>query len=200
MKKFSFFFVIAVFLCITVGCGSVEVGKHFDYYNKVQLVLGKTTLDDAYRLFGEPYGSGTKISSNKQFEILKYQYVYGKLIGGQDISDLLWLEFENDVLNAYISLDKSNYTDATKELVINKSAKIKSKISTKDDVLSIIGKPYGKAFCQSTFTEYETDCFDEQEIWLWNYISKSSINSTLLILFDKNGIVSKIEISNEELN
>ncbi len=104
-------FIMLAFLTAfnIAGCGFVPFyaeGKRFVPSRTESLIKGKSTKEDALRLFGEPLESNA--ASPKQAQWWRYYYVYlGNL--GIERADLV-LTFKNNLLDNYeVKLKNTRY-------------------------------------------------------------------------------------------
>ena len=89
---------------------------------------------------------------------------------------------------------------------MNKVDLIKIGTSTKNDVLTLIGKPYGKALCPSMLGFYKDMCPKASEIWAWSQFEKTNAiesndprgSKSLFVLFDTNGHVIDLKATDNK--
>ncbi|MDP8210730.1 MAG: hypothetical protein RAO94_09810 [Candidatus Stygibacter australis] len=190
MKKI----LLIVMVCsLLLSCA--VIGQNFHYLRIKDLVLGETTKSEAESMLGGP-GSSKSISNNDgDFEVIQYLYASGSMVSVQ--ARLLWLEFKDDKLNAYIHV--SGFKED--ETIFNFNAKnnIVRNSSTKAEVFQILGEPSGKALFPTTLKDFGEGEEDLSEVWSWTYTSPSvgldtsTIKSqSLHVYFDVQGIVQKI--------
>jgi len=195
MKKFYLLHCVAIIILLAVtGCASA--GRNFNYsLTRNQLLIGKTTRDEALQIMGEPSGKTSKTADDGQFDSLTYTYAYAT--GGGSTVDIraLALKFRNGVLTGkdYIS----SFSDDTTDFDPERKSQIKRGISTKRDVELILGSPTGTELCPSYDGIYEKKCKLGVEIWSWQYmrtISRMRRYKNLFITFNDDGVVSDVEL------
>ena len=191
-------FLLCIGLIATMtGCASV--GGNFKYENISQLKLGDNAALDYKTIFGKPRSRSMVTNPDGDYENVRFLYAHANLAVAQ--SRLLDLEFRNGVLNAYFHISSF---DADRTNVNNGLwGEIKSGQTTKDEVLSLLGEPHGKALCPSNHVDFKEKCKDGKEIWVWCSMSKLSTfgaaygsqkvrTKTLFAVFDENGIVVNV--------
>ncbi len=78
--------------------------------------------------------------------------------------------------------------------------------SKKNDVLQVLGKPYGMALCPSYNADFKDKCSKGMEVWVWTTMNKLSTFGSafggqqvemqnIFITFDKEGVVTDVESS-----
>jgi len=165
--------------CITT------VGHKMNLQEIASLTLNEPmTKADAYRRFGSPREEGV---STNGFLGLRYFHLFKNFDSPARLR-LLQIETKNDRLNSFIYL--SSYPeDATKARWIHLNS-IKKGI-TKDDILSLLGKPCGRSLCPSKMDEFEGICDKGTEIWYWGELSEDQAYQ-VLVAFDAEGKVSEV--------
>jgi hypothetical protein len=105
-------------------------------------------------------------------------------------------EFKDDELNAY--LYSSSFDPDKTRIDLTKVDRIKIGLSTENDLLSLLGKPSGKALCPSALGEYKDKCAKDSEVWAWMEIGKSGTvfqhsyirpSKLLFVVFDPASLV-----------
>ena len=191
-----FIFCISMIAAMS-GCASV--GKNFKHQNISQIDLGDNTALEYRTIFGKPNATSRVTNSDRDFEHVRFLYAKANLAVAQ--SRLLDLEYRNGVLNAYYHI--SSFNDDRTNVDTTKWDEIKSGQSTKDQLLSLLGEPHGKALCPSTHADFKDRCKTGKEIWAWASMSKLSTfgstyggsrvrTKTLFVIFDENGIVTEV--------
>jgi hypothetical protein len=192
---------MAPMLLMLVVTGCASAGHHFNYAAADSLELGQLQSSEYRKVFGEkPTALLTRTTSDGKFEIARYTYAYADMSTAE--SRVLILEFKDGNLNAFEHLSSFN-CDKTAALV-DDADQIKEGLSTKDDILRILGKPNGKAKCPSLLQDFKSLCDKGVEVWNWQAMKKLStwvaaygggrakVNS-ISVVFDANGIVLEIE-------
>jgi outer membrane protein assembly factor BamE (lipoprotein component of BamABCDE complex) len=81
---------------------------------------------------------------------------------------------------------------------ISKVDNVKIGLSTRDDVISVLGKPYGKAFCPSQLADFKDSCTKAKEVWGWVTFQHGVGNKFVerkyvLIMFGEDGKVVDVK-------
>jgi len=187
-----------LFLCFS-SCATV--GKKFNFEFTPELELGKTTRSQAVTMLGPDYESTEVTNKDGSFKILSYTYAKGSLAGANVRH--LRLEFKQDVLNAHVYL--SSFAEDATDFNYPASESIEIGISTKENLLQMLGKPSGKGNCPTTLEDFNSKCDNnDHEIWSWIYISpmKGTNSDTMkrkntAVVFDGDGVVVDFERSIE---
>ena len=188
MKRLMLCVALAAIAALASGCGSV--GTSFNQGNLNQLRLHETTRQEAITLIGEPSEITRVLNEDGDFEMVEYLYAK-KGLGGAKVRAVN-LEFKDGVLNAYNYVSTFAEDATTYDFSAFESLEISS--STKDDVLRALGKPTGQGFCPSPLLE--SGCEGSSEVWVWQSFLDAPKNEvlekTVIISFDKDGVVSNI--------
>ncbi len=195
MKK-----ILLLTMVILLFAGCATVGRNFSLENVSELVLRETTKSDAKFLFGEPNSLTASSNNDGDIEVMNYVYASGSLASAT--ARVLFLEFKENKLNAYVynsgfKEDETIFNYDSKDNIVRNS-------STKEDVLSIMGAPSGKALYPTSFKDYPEDHEDVSEVWTWSYTSPSdgldtsTIKSqSVNVFFDDKGIVMELKANKE---
>jgi len=193
MKK-----ILLVIMVCSLLLSCTVVGQNFLYTRIKDLVLGETTKSEAESMLGGPGSSNTISNSDGDFEVIQYLYATGIIVPAQ--ARLLWLEFKEDKLNAYISVsgfeaDKTIFDFNAKDNIVRN-------LSSKAEVLQVLGEPSGKALFPTTLEDYKKYDEDWSEVWSWTYASAPVAilgmdispykSQSLYVYFDVQGIVQEI--------
>lgn len=196
MKTILRYFFSALIVLMVMGCASA--GKDFGYTKRSELVVGKTTQNDAEQLLGTPFKSSTVSNADGDFQVLRYAYAQADLTGSR--ARVLIIEFKNNLLNAHIY--NSGFSEDSTDFKIEALPQIIRGVSNKTDVARIMGEPTGKAHCPSSIIDFKTICENGTEVWVWVYTSKSKGLNTMTmksrsikLAFDSNGVTTNIESS-----
>lgn len=181
--------ILSIFLLLS-GCattGKQEIVS-FNYEKVPQLTLQETTKQEAMALIGEPNVSKFRSNKDGEFELLEYQYVERAGYGAGSERNLS-LEFRNGTLNGFVYT--SNFSNDATDIdpVLHKNLQIG--VSTKQDALRALGKPFTQSYCPSPFL-LSSWCDGASEVWAWGCDQcKSSMleSSWLVISFDGNGVM-----------
>lgn len=191
-------FVALVLFFLVISCATV--GKPFNYQNRDQAKLGKTTINDAIQLFGSPKGRQTSITENHQFETIHYVTAKANLSGAMARS--LVLEFKDNILNAKVY--NSGFKEDNTGFNISAYQDLKIGKSTQEDVLIAMGMPSGMAVCPTKLYNGQINCGDSEVAWIWENTGKSQgLDVTTIkleivkVIFDKDKIVKEVDISKQ---
>jgi outer membrane protein assembly factor BamE (lipoprotein component of BamABCDE complex) len=183
----------SVWMLLT-GCA----GTNFVHMSENALVLGQTSSDQIKASLGSPAQQGVLTKNGQQ--ITTFSYVYAQSIGGDAAADDVipvrnqTFFFFNDKLVGYnfTSSWKNDCTDFDSTRV----SAIKKGVSTRSDVVSLFGAPGGKSIYPLVANKG-----DEGMTYLYFQTTKRKvfiINSylkTLIVTFDKQGIVTDVSYS-----
>lgn len=198
MKHFKLFSIFTLIIILIIGCATS--GKMFNYQNRNMIEIGKTRVNEAIQILGQPSSRESKSNVDGNFEILKYIFAKANPSGAS--ARVFFLEFKNDTLNAKIY--NSGFIEDITDFNYENYKNIKIGESNKEDVLNFLGNPSGIAICPSTLGDFSEKCKDASLIWAWIHTQKSkgldtkTIKSkTLKVSFDKKGIVTSVDTSKE---
>jgi outer membrane protein assembly factor BamE (lipoprotein component of BamABCDE complex) len=185
------------------GCASV--GHDFNHDAAANLELGRLQKSDCYAKFGEhPQATSEKTTVDGHFETIRYVHAFADM--GSAKARVLVLEFKNGTLNAFIYL--SSFDEHQGSLLSDKLGSIAPHVSTKDNVLTLLGKPNGKALCPTTLADFKENCDKCVEVWKWAsmtsvstfgaaYGGKKPSTASISVGFDHNGVVTDITTASE---
>jgi len=192
--------LISVSLITTLLCGCASVGHTFNSGAAENLDFGQVQASNYRSIFGEkPTATEQKSTADGRFEIVRYTYAFADL--GSAKARALVLEFKDDKLNAFMYL--SSFDESQTHPSLDKLNQISNHVSRKADVVNMLGKPNGKAFCPSNLEDFKESCGTCVEVWKWASMSgvstfgaayggqRPSIKS-ITVGFDKDGIVSNV--------
>lgn len=189
MKTTHSLLVPLVALCILSGC--TTGGRQFNYERVADLDLHKVKKSEYADIFGKPLKIRDMYASGDKYQSVWYHVDYRPFAGHLSVRNLI-LEFKNDELNAYqyASTFREDKTDAD----ISKVDAIEIGVTTKDDVVSLLGKPYGKSFCPSQLSYFKDNCTKAKEIWVWvmlkfRYDSRLTERKYITLMFGEDGKV-----------
>jgi hypothetical protein len=183
--------------CLTValamaiaGC----VGSNFAKQSDDALVLGQTSRQDILQRLGSPYREGTVTKNGKQLKTLTYNFATtGGTPARQGVTPTRGqgFYFLDDKLAGYDFAsswkeDQSNF-DGTRV------PEIKKGVSTRDDVLRLIGRPGGRYGYPLI-----ADQNREADVYLYAEVRGGPINAKLyqkylVVTYDERGIVSNVD-------
>jgi hypothetical protein len=193
-----------IFVTLAAGlCGCASVGHSFNNTAAENLDIGQMQSSDYRSVFGKkPVATALTTTADGRFEVARYSYAFADL--GTAKARILILEFKDGKLNAFVYL--SSFDEHQTHVPFDKINEISSRVSTKTDVLKVLGKPNGKALCPSTLEDFKGKCEKCVEIWTWQTMSsistfgaayggKQPSIQNIYISFDKDGVVSEVSTS-----
>lgn len=201
--KVKLFSAAVASVCFLFLCSCASVGDKFAMPSDDKLELGKLTSSQATSFFGKPKLTATKLTTLGNFEYLKYNF------SRVDISAVstkqLVLEFKDDKLNGYYYWS-SFHDDKTTVNVTNVNAiKMGFGKMTKEEVLQLLGKPYGKALCPSEITNFKDACEKNTEVWGWFMANNVSLwgpqnagMAEVVVSFNNDGKVSAVDLHTDD--
>jgi len=187
-------------------CGCASAGHSFNNSAVDKLDLGQLQSTDWRSVFGDkPEVTSLSTTADGRFETVRFYYAQVDIVATFR-SRILILEFKNGKLNGFIYV--SSFDEHQPEIPSDKLTQISVNVSKKTDVLNILGKPGGKAFCPTKLVDFKDNCDKCVETWKWTSISRvsgfappdarePSVNS-ISVGFDKDGVVS--EVGTDSLN
>lgn len=198
MKTYNLWTLIFA-VSILSACTS---GYQFKSERFADLDLHKVKEAEYAGIFGEPFKTTNMVVSGDKYQIVMYLFGFRTFLRNPS-ARYLFIEFRNEELNAYIYASSFN-SDKT-NVDISKVDNIKIGISTKDDVLTFLGNPYGKAFCPSQLQDFKDNCAKAQEVWEWimfklGHTGIIAEKKFIIIMFDQNGKVVDLKTSAETVN
>jgi hypothetical protein len=127
-------------LVLMAGCA----GRDFTRPAPESLVLGKTTYAEINARFGSPYRESTLIKNEKTLRMASYAYATtggDPLVSGVTPARSIDFAFLDQVLVSYqfASSFKADHTDFDE----NKVPSIKKGVTTRDEVIALLGPPTG---------------------------------------------------------
>lgn len=199
MKTYNLWTLISA-ISILSACTS---GYQFKSERFADLDLHKVKGSEYASIFGEPFKTNNMIVSGDKYQIAIYHFGFRPFFLGNPSVRTLLLEFKNDELNAYLYASSFN-SDKT-SVDISKVDNIKIGISAKDDVLTFLGSPHGKAICPSQLQEFKDNCAKAQEVWEWMMFKLGHTGTVaekkfIIIMFDQNGKAVDLKTSAEIVN
>src|ERR1017187_605208 len=192
---------LTAMLLILGATGCASGGHHFNFAAADSLELGQMQSSDYRNVFGnKPTAYQKKSTSDGQFEIARYEYAFADMSTTE--MRVLILEFKDGNLNAFQHL--SSFNAGKTAAPVGNADPIKQGVSTKDDVLGILGKPNGRAKCPTLLQDFKGLCDKGAEVWNWKGMKKLSTwvaaygggrakVQSVSIVFDANGKVLEVE-------
>ncbi len=185
-------------LMILIAVTACTSGLQFNHEKFTELDLDRIKVNEYINMFGEPYRTTNMNVSGDKYQIAWYHYGSRPFLGNFSIRNLL-LEFKKEQLNGY--LYASSFSSDKTRIDFTKVDKIQVGISTKNDVLSLLGRPYGKAYCPSQLQDFKDSCAHAKEVWAWMMfdVGKRLYNKKFAtVMFDENGKVIDIKATESE--
>jgi len=194
---------VVILAAMLTGCASV--GHDFNYAVTSSLELGQLKKSEYQNLIGdEPTKTSVINDNNGNYEVVCYVYSHANIATAK--ARTVILEFKNDLLNAYVRT--SSFDEDKNEYPSDRASEIKKGISSKKDILTLLGKAHGKGKCPSTLADYKERCTKGAEVWSWMAMSQLSTlghsyagsqvkHNSIFITFDTNDIVCDIQISQD---
>jgi len=166
---------------VVAGCAGSDFAKQSDD----GLVLGQTTRQDILRRLGTPYREGTATKNGKQLKTLSYAFA---TTTGAPVRDGVvptrgqGFYFLDDKLAGYdfASSWKEDQTDFNGAKV----PEIKKGVSTRDEVLRLIGRPGGK---------YAYPLIPDQNKQADVYLNVKFYQKHLVVTYDERGVVNNVD-------
>ena len=159
-----------------------------------QLILGKTSEAEIRQQRGKPYQEGIATKNEKPLKTLSYAYASA---GGEgNALDVTAAKSQN----FYIFQDKlaghefvSSWKEDSTDFDETKIAKIQKDVTTRSEVIKIMGPPGGK-YGYPLIPGRE----DEALVYAYNHVKGSAANlkrynKLLVVSFNKQGIVTNVE-------
>jgi len=187
--------LIGICLVLLAG-GCANVGEKFDATKARSLDLGSMHDTDFRAAFGDPRTDIKQSSDSGSFEEVTYLYAHADLSNAQ--ARQLSLEFRDGVLNAFNYLSSFDEDKTTADT--QKMESVKKGVSTKTDVLAILGAPSGKVKCPTQMTDFVKYAKPGvAEMWCWaafgsvSTFGDHSTNSTVIVVsFNPSGVATDV--------
>ncbi len=186
--------VLVTFIAVT----ACTAGLQFNYEKVNDLDLDRIKQSEYVDIFGTPYQTTNMNVSGDKYQIAWYHYGVRPILVKAEIRNLL-LEFKQEHLNGYIYAS-SIKNDKTR-IDISKVDKIQVGTSTKNDVLTLLGRPYGKAHCPTQLNDFKDGCGRAKEVWGWMMFDVGKViynKKFAMVMFDENGKVIDIKATESE--
>lgn len=192
--------LLSLCLLFLNGCVSlmnIETGKYFGLEDAHRWTIGATTRDEFINYFGnKPLSANSKEINTSLIETFVYQYA--KIKGKKIFMRLILAEFKDGILNGYIVESNMPGDYVTPNFALR--YEIKNGVSSKEDVLHLLGTPMGKALFPTELDHpnlNEQDKMRMREVWHYAKIRADIVDwgmsetgvSMLSIGFNENGIV-----------
>ena len=175
---------------VVAGCAGSDFAKQSDD----ALVLGQTTRQDILQRLGSPYREGTATKNGKQLQTLSY--AFGTTTGAPVREGVVpsrgqGFYFLNDKLAGYDF--NSSWKDDQTDFNSAKVPEIKKGVSTRDDVLRLIGRPAGKYGYPMIPNQNE-----QADVYLYAETRGRPFNlkifqKYLVVTYDGRGVVSNVD-------
>jgi hypothetical protein len=191
LSAFKTILLASAWMLLT-GCA----GTNFVRVPDSALVLGQTSSEQIKASLGSPNQEGLMTKNGHQ--ITTVSYVYAQSIGGDAAADDVIPSrgqsflFFNDKLVGYNFA--SSWKDDCTDFDSAKVSEIKKGVSTRSDVISLLGAPGGKSIYPLVAKDGE-----DAVSYLYTQTTKRSLVifrvyvKTLVVTFDQQGIVTDVE-------
>ena len=175
---------------VIAGCAGSKVSNEADD----SLVLGQTTRQDVLQRLGSPYREGTTTKNGKQLKTLTY--AFGATTGTPARDGIVptrgqGFYFLNDKLAGYDF--NSSWKEDQTDFNSAKVPEIKKGVSTRDDVLRLMGRPGGKYGYPLIPNQSE-----QADVYLYfetrgSAASMKIFQKHLVVTYDQRGVVSNVD-------
>jgi outer membrane protein assembly factor BamE (lipoprotein component of BamABCDE complex) len=191
LSAFKTILLASAWILLT-GCA----GTNFVRVPDSTLVLGQTSSDQIKASLGSPRQEGV-ITKNGQ-PITTFSYVYAQSMGGDAAADDVIpvrcqsFFFFNDKLVGYNFA--SSWKDDCTDFDSSKVSEVKKGVSTRSDVIGLLGAPSGKSIYPLVTKDGE-----DAVSYLYTQTTKTSLviiksyMKTLVVTFNQQGIVTDVE-------
>jgi len=160
---------------------SCSAGLRFNHDKVATLDLHQFKSTEYVNLLDEPFRTSNTVTADGKYKHAWYYSALRDYLIGNVSRRTLLLEFKDEELNAYLYM--SSFDSDKTQLDLPKVDQIKIGISSKNDLLSLLGKPSGKALCPSVWGEFKDRCAKASEVWAWMKIDKQArfCESTIVV-------------------
>ncbi|MBP7051952.1 MAG: hypothetical protein KBE65_13135 [Phycisphaerae bacterium] len=202
---------ICSYLAYTVLLGSLAVscscaattGRSFQMSAVEALDLGQARDQiDLARLGAQSFGE-TRMTPQGRCELVGryYQYVTSFSVTGCAVV----LEFRNDRLNGFHFISERREDRTTVDLAHAETLESETGRLTKDDVLSLLGKPHGKVLMPTIMPWYEELSLTPNVAEIWGYNNAPARQrfgkfagficaNTIFVCFDQAGTICRVTV------
>jgi SmpA/OmlA family protein len=179
---------LAVALAIVAaGCASAKPPQD-------TLVLGQTSRQEILQRLGTPYREGTVTKNGKQLQTMTYAFATSggtPARSGVNPTRGQGFYFFDDKLSGYDF--SSSWKEDQTDFDAAKLSAIKKGVSTRDDVVRLIGRPGGK-YAYPLITDQKA----QADVYLYAETSGGPFNAKfrqkhLIVTYDDRGIVSNVD-------
>ena len=182
---------------------SCVTGHNFNYDKTSSLDLHQLKSTEYAGLFGEPYKTYTKTTREGKYRQVWFHQSSKAFFGKVSRRNLI-LEFKDDQLNSFVYA--SSFDIDKTRVDLSKINQIKIGVSTKNELLTVMGKPYGKALCPSLLRDFKDRCANANEVWTWVEFDKTQSfgnidpldSKALFVMFDDGGKVTDLEATDNQ--
>jgi len=175
---------------VAAGCAGKDLAKQTDN----GLVLGQTTRQEILQRLGTPYREGTATKNGKQLKTLSY--AFGTTTGKPVRDGVIptrgqGFYFLDDKLAGYDF--NSSWKEDQTDFNGAKVSEIKKGVSTRDDVVRLIGRPGGRYGYPLI-----ADQTRQADVYLYAESRGSPVNvkfyqKHLVVTYDERGVVSNVD-------
>ncbi len=175
---------------VAAGCAGADFAKQTDD----GLVLGQTTRQDILQRLGTPYREGTATKNGKQLKTLSYAF---GTAAGKPVRDGViptrgqGFYFLDDKLAGYDF--NSSWKEDQTDFNGAKVSEIKKGVSTRDDVVRMIGRPrgrYGYPLIADQNRQADVYLYAESR---GGPITVKFYQKHLIVTYDERGVVSNVD-------
>jgi outer membrane protein assembly factor BamE (lipoprotein component of BamABCDE complex) len=192
MKSSVVKFAVISFALFLAGCAGTKFVRLADD----SLVLGQTTQEQIRARLGTPYREGEITKNGQQLQTLSYAYSSSSAGGGADAFGITPARsqgfiFLKDKLVGYEFA--SSYKEDSTNFDSEKIPQIKTGVSTRSDVVRLLGNPGGKYIYPLI-----ADTNDEATNYMYMQTRGTAINlksyqKLLVVTFNAQGVVTNVE-------
>ena len=183
-------YLVFVLSIVVAGCAGSNLTKQADN----QLVLGQTSRQDILQRLGTPYREGTVTRNGKQLKTMSYEFAMtGGTPARQGVTPSRGqgFYFLEDRLAGYDF--NSSWKEDQSDFDATKVPQIKKGVSTRDDVVRLIGPPRGK-YAYPLIPSPK----DQADVYLYAETKGGPFNvkfyqKHLIVTYDQRGVVSNID-------
>lgn len=186
-------FVFWVVILLLTACG-----RDFVRPQAGEIVLGKTTKSELLTTLGEPEKAKSVKVNSLPMENIYYQFKHGAAFIGQvHRQRALTYTLHNDIVVAYVFL--STFDDDSTNFDEEKVKYIQAGITTKQDVIQLMGPPSGEAI-YPVVSNRSLHAFQYAYQQSRHIIGGARTNTkrTLRLMFDPKDVVVNVNFSGDE--
>jgi hypothetical protein len=192
MKTISRLVSLLAIAAAMAGCA----GTNFKRPDAGALEVGKSTSTHIAQVMGQPLQTGESLRNGEKLKVLRYAYAEGAGTGkypGVVPARAMVFITHNDLLVAeeFVSSFSTDATDFDEGKV---PSLVKGK-TTRNDVIALFGKPTGTAVHPFIKTKGESAALYTYAQAKGNAFNMKFYNKSLIVSFDRTGIVTDVEFT-----